>query len=152
MTVFAGDPVLAADINEALNRRIGTFTGISDLTATSGTTEKVCDTLTVTLKAGRTYRISVFFPGNSSVAADRFLVRLRQGTTTAGTQLSYARYGPTATGNNDQVYLDYDYVPPSDGSYSFCTTAARDSGTGTLTPKGAASQPRYIRVDLATTA
>jgi hypothetical protein len=152
MTVFAGDPVLAADINEALNRRMGTFEGTSDLTATSGTTEKLCDVVTATLKAGRRYVVSVFFPGNGTVAADKFLIRLRQGSTTAGTQVSYARYTVAATGNNDQVSLSYDYVPGADGSVSFCTTAQRDSGTGTLTPKGAASQPRYIRIDMATTA
>jgi hypothetical protein len=152
MTVFAGDPVLAADINEALNRRVGTFEGTSDLTATSGTTEKLCDVVTATLKGGRKYCVSVYFPGNGTVAADRFLIRLRLGSTTAGTQVSYARYTVAALGNNDQVAFSYDYTPAADGSVSFCTTATRDAGTGTLTPKGAASQPRYIRIELATTA
>lgn len=152
MTVFAGDPVLAADVNEALNRRVGNFEGTSDLTATSGTTEKVLDTLTVTLKGSRRYLISGYMPAVGSVTSDRFLIRIRAGTTIAGSQLTYARHNVPLLNSVDTSSPQCDFVPPSDGSYSFCTTAQRDNGTGTYTAKGAASQPRYLRVDLATTA
>lgn len=152
MTVYAGDPVLASDINDALNRRVGTFEGITDLTATSGTTEKLCDSVTATLKAGRRYTIRAFFPGNASVAADRFLLRIRVGNATSGLQLTYGRTGAVTTGNNDQLTIQTDYVPAADGSFTCCTTVQRDSGTGTWTPKGAGTQPRYLTIDLATTA
>jgi hypothetical protein len=143
--VAAGGRIYASDIN----RRIGTTTATTNGSATSSTTESVVDTITVSVVAGRRYRIKSVFPHNHSVANDRFFVLIREGTTTAGTQLTYdTTYGHT-TGQTDTVRPEVDWTASSTGSQSFCVTARRTVGTGTLTPVGSATQPRSLTVELA---
>lgn len=150
MTVYGGAPVYAAEVNEALNRRVGKAESQSD-TGTFTSSETVFETLTVTLVGGRTYTLSAFVP-LTSTGTDEHLIRIRQGTTTAGAQLTTDRVRIHTAG---AVYVgrpECEFVAPADGSYSFCTTSGRQSGTGTATGKGSASQPRWLKVQLATTA
>jgi hypothetical protein len=143
--VAAGGRIFASDVN----RRIGTTTATSNFTATSGTTELVVDTITVTVVAGRRYHVKSVFPHQHSQAADRFFVLLREGLTAAGAQLTYeTSYGHT-TGQVDTVKPEVDWVAPSSGSVSFCVCARRTVGGGTLTPIGGAAQPRTLTVESA---
>jgi hypothetical protein len=45
--------------------------------------------------------------------------------------------------------IETDWTASSTGSQSFCICARRTVGTGTLTPVGAATQPRSLIVELA---
>jgi hypothetical protein len=143
--VAAGGRIYASDVN----RRVGTVTATSNFSATSGLTELVVDTITVTVVAGRRYTIKSVFPHQHSTVGDRFFVLLREGTTAAGTQLTYeTTYGHT-TGQVDTVKPEVDWTAPSSGSVSFCVTTRRTVGGGTLTPIGGAAQPRRLTVELA---
>jgi hypothetical protein len=143
--VAAGGRVYASDVN----RRVGTTTATTDGSATSGTTELVVDTVTATVIAGRAYRVRSVFPHQHSVASDRFFILLREGTTVAGTQLSYdTTFGHTIA-QVDTARPEADWTAPTTGTVNFCVTARRTVGTGTLTPKGAATQPRSLTVESA---
>lgn len=150
MTVLGGAPVLASDVNEALNRRIGKTESQSD--AAGFTTAETVDlVLTVSVLAGRTYEVFAYVPLSSTVAGDEVLVRIRQGSTTGAAQNTYDRVRVhTANG----VYIgrpSFEYTAAADGSVTFCITGNRVVGTGTITPKGAAAQPRFIAVRMQTT-
>jgi hypothetical protein len=139
----AGDPINAAEIN----RRKGTTSGTSDITAIT-TTETVTDTVTVSVISGRTYHIKSYFPFTGSVVADRFLIRLREDLTSAGAQITYATADVRALTEVSVETPEADWTASATGSKSFCVTAVRSSGTGSITPKGAASQVRLLTVDL----
>jgi hypothetical protein len=130
-------------------RRVGTTPAIVDGGATSGTTELVVNTVTVNVVEGQRYHVKSYFPYVVSVANERYLIRLREGVTTAGAQITY----DTAYGNPSAVVLvakpESDWIAPTTGEQQFCVTA-QGQGTiiGTLTPKGAASQTRFLIVDL----
>lgn len=131
------------------NRRIGTTNAVADGTATSGTTELVVNTVTVNVVAGQRYHVKSYFPYVISIANERYLIRLREGITTAGAQITY----DTAYGNPNAVVLvakpESDWIAPSTGQQQFCVTAqGQGTITGTLTPKGATSQTRSLTVDL----
>lgn len=145
-----GDIIYAADVNT----RIGTSQGVSDLTAASYASETVIDTVTVNVVNGRLYKIAAFFPYSGSVAADRFLIRIRTGTTTAGTQLAYTSaeiHSVTGTFPFYTKTIIAEWTAAATGSASFCTTAIRNNGTGNLTVKGASSEIRLLSVDLLNT-
>jgi hypothetical protein len=143
--VAAGGRIYATDVN----RRVGTTTATSNGTATSGTTELVVDTVTASVVSGRRYRIKATFPHQHSVANDRFFLLIREGTTTGGTQLTYNTTFGHTTGQADVLIIETDWTASSTGSQSFCVCARRTVGTGTLTPVGAATQPRSLIVELA---
>lgn len=128
-------------------RRMGTTTAVADATATSGTTESVYETVTVNVVAGATYHIKSYFPYTGSVAADQFFIRLREDTTTAGTQIQFATAVIQATSTTFVETPEADWTASATGSKSFCVTVQRKSGTGTCTPKGATSNPRFLSVD-----
>lgn len=154
MTVYGGAPVLAADVNRALNRRYGTSIAVTNGTATNVSTgaEIVIDTVTTdSLTAGSRYMITAVVPVTGSVAADRYDIRLRQGSTTAAAQLTYERVTVPAAGNVVTAHLSCDFTPTADGPVTFCTTIARQAGTGTGTPQGASSLQRLLVVDLVNT-
>lgn len=133
-----------------INARIGTFEGTADITAAPYSTEAVMDTITVSVVNGERYRISYYFPHSGSIAADRFLIRIRTGTTTGGAQLTYNTADIHSTSGVYAIDVIVEWVASSTGSQSFCTTAQR-AGTGNLTPKGATSQLRLLTVDLVNT-
>lgn len=143
----AGAPVYASDINT----RIGTFEGTADITAAAYATEAVLDTITVTVVNGKRYKVTYFVPYTGTVAADAFLIRLRTGTTTAGTQLTYDTAETHSTGRVYDLAITAEWVAAATGSQSFCTTAFRNAGTGNLTVKGASTQTRLFHVDLLNT-
>lgn len=131
----------------AIPRRVGLTQGIADLTATSGTTEKSVDAVTVSVVAGNTYTIRYLFHYTGTVLNDTFLMRIRQGGL-AGVQLTYSMADVTATSGGALTrYAEVDWVAASTGSQTFTTTIQRAGlATGTATVKGAASQPRKLEV------
>lgn len=151
MTVSGGSPVLASDINEALNRRIGRAQAVSDWGAAISTTETCTESVTVTVKAGRTYEISAYFPLTGSVASDEFFVLLRQGATASDPQLTYDRPRIHSTGAVYASQPRVEWTASADGLVTFGVLIRRASGSGTATPKGATSQPRMLKVVLQTT-
>jgi len=154
MTVLGGAPIMAADVNEALNREIDADIATSNGTATNaGTGAELLDkSLTVAMKAGRTYRISSIFPMNGSVANDDFYTLIRAGTSTSDTQLAFVTTRIHATARTWYATFWADFVCPADGNYTFGVFYRRAAGTGTCTPVGAASSPRIFSIDLKTTA
>lgn len=135
-------------------RRVGTTNAVSDGTATSGTTELVVNTVTVNVVEGQTYHVKCYFPFVCSASPARYLIRLREGVSAAGAQITYATAIPDVTTPASAVLVvtpESDWMASSTGQQQFCVTAQQASGTGTLTPKGASSQTRSITVDLIAT-
>jgi len=152
MTVLGGAPVLAADINEALNRRIGKSEATSDGTGVTGT-ETVFETVTVDLKAGRTYEVSSYFPIAGNNTTDDFFILLRQGTTASDAQLTYDRVHFDVANGVYVAQPRVEVTAAADATVTFGVFVRRVTGTTTTaTPKGATSQKRYLTVELKTTA
>lgn len=146
MPVSAGDIIRAADMNKATDQRIATTSATSDGSASSGTTEALVDTVTFTAVSGYTYKLEAYFPGAGSVALDRFLIRIREGNGTSGTQVTYWTLYASGTNAADVARPATDWVSGTSGSQTFSVTMQRTSGTGTLTPKGSTTQPRTLTV------
>jgi hypothetical protein len=127
-------------------RRVGVTLGVADLTATSGTTEKTVDAVTISAVAGKTYSVRYTFHYTMATGSigDGYLMRIRQGGL-AGVQLTYAQADiTTIAGNVVTRYVETDWVAAVTGTQTFTTTIQRSTGTGTCTVKGAASQPRKL--------
>lgn len=150
MTVFAGDPIAAADINLATDRRVGTLTGDSDKTAAAYTTETVVDQVTINAVSGRRYRIAYIWHVVATTTTNLLYVRIREGWVSSGTpgsQLIYAQHQvPT---NIDTKDMWVDWTAPSTGTFTFTTTAFRQSGSTNSTFRGAPSQARSLTVEYA---
>ena len=149
MVVSAGSPVTAADVNLAQQCLVGPSTlGTTDMTATSGTTEKTTgtDTITVPVVTGRVYRISYVFNYVGSVSGDGFLIRIKAGST-SGTQLTYFLADVTLTTAVLTRVGWVEWTASTSGNQTFSTTVQRATGTGTCTGRGAASQPRTLSVE-----
>lgn len=148
---MAGQAAGASISASRINTRLETTEGTSDIAAASYSSEAVLDTITVSVVDGERYKIQYFVPYNGSAANDRFLVRIRTGTTTAGSQLTYDTAEIHSTGGIYCLVVIAEWTASATGSQSFCTTAARSSGTGNLTLKGATSQMRLLTVELINT-
>lgn len=152
MTVSGGAPVLASDINEALNRRIGKTQAVSDYGSTIAGTEVVTETVTVNVKANRTYLVKGYYPISGSTTTDDFFVLIRQGFAPSDAQLTYDRVHFDVAGG---VYVgkpEVEFTATADGIVTFGISCRRVSGSSTVaTPRGATSQPRFITVTMVTT-
>jgi hypothetical protein len=145
--VTAGNPVLAADMNIAQLERIGQNTATTN-TATITTTETAVDTVTVSLVSGYRYAIRWWAPALMSVAADVFYLRIREGSGTGGTQLSYSSAkAPDAGAQVYPIEVYAEYVASATGSQTFTGTAIRNTGTGNISLRGSSTQGRYLTVD-----
>lgn len=143
----SGDNLSGAALALAITPRMATEVGDSDGSAVS-TTETVVDQVTFNGVSGYTYRLRYVFHYQGSVANDRFLVRIRFGSTTAGGQISYGTAIIFAAATVlSPVIVEAEYTAPSTGSLTFSTTVQRSSGTGTITPRGAGTQPRLFSAD-----
>lgn len=147
--VLAGDPVLAADMNRALTRVIGTPT-ISTAAGTSitSTTEVLVDTLTVTVEAGRRYKLIARIPWLASVANDNFYYLLRE-TSISGTQLTFRNARVTQITRVDMTDLWVYWTAVSSGSMTFVSSCRRNDGSGNMTPQGATNGPRTLTLEAA---
>jgi len=129
-----------------------TRTQTTDMTATSGTTEKDIFTSApdaVVLPAGRAIRLTLSIRSiTASVANDIYSVRIKEGAT----QLMEQNFRAVAAavgsdGMTLTVTLDSSYNAPSAGSHSYKATIVRAAGTGTATIQGAAGRPIQFTVD-----
>lgn len=151
MTVSGGAPVLASDVNEALNRRIGKAQSVSDWPSGITSTETCTESVTVTVKGGRTYEIAGYFPVTGNNTTDDFFVLLRQGATASDAQLTYDRIHFDVANAVYVAQPKVEWTASADGTVTFGMFVRRVTGTTTTaTPKGATSQPRYMTVTLAT--
>lgn len=127
--------------------RIATTVRTSDGSATSSTTEQGTDSVTAALVSGRTYRITSVMHLTYTVAADRFLHRIRTDTT-SGTQLNYERdLVPSSVAGPWPSRVEAEFTASATGDQVFLGTLAREAGTGTAQARGASTNPGYLYVD-----
>ena len=148
MTVFGGDPILAADMNRALTRVIAATEATSDLSAINSATNTLIDSVTAAVEAGRRYKISAYIPVILSDTASNHYILICEDSV-SGAQLTYdtARHAQTA---RPQAYVLWVYwTATTTGNKTFVSCTRRADGTGTITPKGATSQKRNLAVEAA---
>lgn len=145
--VFGGDPILAADVNRAINKKQAENVAVTD-TGAIGASETAIDQVTADLVSGRSYKVRWFVPYSSTTAtgASSYLARIRQGSGTGGTQLSYTRLDTPAATRVLTKYVEANFTASSTGSQTFTGTVQRDTGADTVNLKGATSQPRLLGV------
>jgi hypothetical protein len=149
MTVFGGDPILAADMNRAQQRVVGTPTeSTADLSAISSATNVIIDSVTVNLEIGRRYKVSAYIPYSVSATTDNHYLLLCEDSV-SGAQLTYAtvREGHTTRVAAKTVWCYYTAVATAAKTFVSCTRRA--DGSGSITPKGATSQKRILTVETA---
>lgn len=141
----SGDPVFSSE----LVRRVGTLNAVADYTTTTiTTTETIVDQVAVTAVVGQLYRVRYFFPWQATVAADRFIVRLRVGTATAtlgDPQLTYAKAYAVVAADVLTEIVEADWVATVTNPV-FHATYIRSSGTGSILPRGASTQARSLTI------
>src|SRR5690242_16922459 len=146
MVVFAGDPVLASDIN-GLALRVAETVLVAD-TSTWSNTEFAIATVTAALVAGKRYKIGLTGRESTDVAADSDNMRIREDSL-SGTQLQLAQiYLPVASGNGYQTSFYAEYTAVSTGNKTFQLTGQRSAGTGTAHRiRAGGSSPGLLFVD-----
>lgn len=146
MTVFGGDVVYAADINELIDRQNTTiFTGDS---STWSNTEVSVMSITIAAVAGAKYKIIFEGRVSTDVAADGAVMRIREDNLT-GNQLSYLPvYLPTTAGNGWQSRVYAEWTAASTANKTFVVTGQRTIGTGVAHRiRAAGNGPAYFYVD-----
>jgi len=146
MTVFAGDEVFAADINELIDRQNTTiFTG--DSSTWSGTEVSVMSN-TFAAVAGAKYKIVFEGRISTDVAADGAVIRVREDNLT-GNQLNYTVvYLPTTAGNGWLGHVYAEWTATSTGNKTVVITGQRTVGTGVAHRiRAAGNGPAYLFVD-----
>jgi hypothetical protein len=146
MTVFGGDPILAADINELIGR-INTTILTAD-SATWGATETQATSITINAIAGAKYKIQFNGRISTDIAADASVMRIREDSL-AGNVLQYQQvYLPTTSTNAWPCVMYAEWTAPSTASKTFSLTGQRLIGTGTAHRiRAAGSGPGYLYVD-----
>ena len=146
MTVFGGDPVLAADYNELIGR-INTTIFTGDSSTWSGTEVSVMS-ITIAAIAGAKYKIIFEGRVSTDVAADAAVMRVREDNLT-GNQLSYFPvYLPTTAGNGWQSRAYAEWTAPSTANKTFVITGQRTIGTGVgHRIRAAGNGPAFLYVD-----
>lgn len=146
MTVFGGDVVYAADINELIDR-VNTNKITSDST-TWGATETVAASITISAIAGATYKIIFEGKVSSDVSADADNMRIREDTL-AGSQLQLQQVNlPSTSTNGWQAHIYTEWTASSTASKTFVLTGQRSAGTGTAHRiRASASAPGFLYVD-----
>jgi len=146
MTVFGGDPVLAADINELIGR-IATTILTAD-SSTWGAAEAQATSVTAALIAGARYKIVFEGKISSDVSADSDNMRIREDNST-GNQLQLQQiYLPNTSGNGFQMHIYAEYTAVSTANKTFSLTGNRSSGTGTAHRiRASGGAPAYLYVD-----
>lgn len=139
-----GTEVDAAEMNRALNRRLGTLTPITDATSASYATETTVDTITVAVVSGRTYRVR-WVAHVLGAGTNLLYCRLRE-TNTSGTQLTYSQIS-VSTANMITFQVEADWTAGATGSQVFVGTGFRQSGATNSQFRGATSQPRSLTVE-----
>lgn len=146
---LAGNPVYSDAVLRALNRRIATTTGDTDLTAATYASVAAVENVVAALVAGRTYRVRYVFNMSFANAGDRATVRLRDASGSAGgAQISYITVFTPAAGVVVPGIVECDYLASATGNKTFQVTCERGGlAASTLQFRGAASQPRSLTVE-----
>lgn len=154
MTVLAGNPTYASDVNADVAKaslgRIAQTDATANAAATSGTTELAVDQVTISAVNGYRYKITWNMSFTGTVVADTFLFRIRLGSGTGGSQLVYTCPAiPFNSGNQATVrqVMVTEWTASSTASQTFTATVVRNSGTGTATVTAASSALRTLSVD-----
>lgn len=150
MVVFAGDPVLAADMNRAQQRVIGTPSiATSDASASSSTSNTLIDSITVPVEEGRRYKLSAFVPFTAVDANNAFFVLLLEDST-SGNQLVYETfYAPVAAGGYPVKLWVY-FTASTTGNKTFVLCQRRSGGTASNgQARGSGGQPRTVTLESA---
>lgn len=146
-TLFAASVQAGGALLEQIDRGIvggRQITGSNNLGSTITTTETEptnMDSGSVTLTAGRRYRIWCRYKATFSVANDQFLVRIRQGASagTGGVEIREEPVVASATGLGFTRDIVAEYEAASSGAVVFSFTAIRLSGTGNVQFSGGGS-------------
>lgn len=150
MTVFGGDPILAADMNRAQQRVVGTPTeSTSDLSAINSTTNVQIDSWTGNLEQGRRYKVSAYIPYVVSTTTENWYLLLCEDSA-SGAQMTYATVREAQTTRVAAKTVWAYYTATATGPKTFVSCTRRDAaGSGTISPKGATSQKRILTVETA---
>lgn len=142
MTFSAGNKLLASELN-ALPQIVDSQATSSSSPASSGTTETfdtVIGNIQIVADGNTQYDIELInsiFAG--TVAADHYLVRIRDGgsaaptTGTPGAEIANTPIRPAATsGGGQEGFIVRNRFTPSAGTHIFGVSITRDAGTGVL--------------------
>jgi hypothetical protein len=145
VTVLAGDPTYASDVNLLTDREDSPLPqGVIARGRRTSATGNITTTETGVLRidnipvyAGRLYRISTSnINMDTSVANDIGVCRIRISTSgaasTSSTQIANIRQTVDDATNSNIVPENCFYVPGADGTLSVLLSAVRQSGTGNL--------------------
>lgn len=141
---FAGDPILASDVNT----RIAITSLTADSVATVGTTESgALHSVAGTLISGTTYRIRWIGNVSASVAGDCYFIRIRQDTAT-GTQIGQAQnYCDTTSNVGFTTLVEAEYTAVSTGAKTFVVTVTRNDGTGVGNIRAVVGRPALLSIE-----
>jgi hypothetical protein len=121
------------------------ITANSANTATSATIVDIAGlAVTFTAVAGRRYKVTVHAGISSTVANDRGLIYIREGTTNLGFYQGGQLVTAASTYTHDFTAV---VVNPSAGAHTYKVSHSRLSGTGTLTMTASATGPAFIIVE-----
>lgn len=146
----SGDNLTASRIALALGTRVASMSPRTSDSSAVTTTDTVADTVTADLVSGRKYRIRWVGGVTSTVAADSLFLRIREDSTTAGTQLMISRHGvPNTSGAGSRfgAILEAEYTAGATGSKSFCLSYVRASGSGSVSLPSTGALPTYFYVE-----
>lgn len=143
------DVEAVSDVANAATVRVGKTAGTSDSSATSGTTELAIDQVTISAVNGKTYRITwnLQWAATSVAASERHFILLRLGSGTGGTQLTYITVVPKDTAAQEGAVVIAEWTASSTGSQTFTGSMRRSNGSGNISAKGGATNPRLLVVD-----
>ena len=110
------------------------------------TSETSIDTVTFAAVSGRTYRITYDASVKTTVAADRFYVRIREDSS-SGTLLRYNQRYLHTNSAAWPVHVEAEWTASSTGSKTIVGTIQRAAGTGTGDIEADATNPSYLYVD-----
>jgi hypothetical protein len=128
--------------------RVATTERESNSSNITSTTESTVDSVTASLVAGRTYRVTWAGAIFSSVKDGVARARIREDNST-GTQLAFAQAetaNQTASAASN-YRMEAEYTAPSTASKTFVAAVQRLTGTGNVVAQASATNPTYLYVD-----
>jgi hypothetical protein len=143
----AGQKLTASTLNASLGQQVvGGLWRITTSASTSGTTEMVwATTPSLSLAANSTYEVfSEVYVLNSAAAGDLYILRIRD-TNVSGTQRAGIDAQMSSGGQGPYDFdFSYTFTTTTAGSFTFCSTIQRFSGTSTA--QATAGSKLYVRL------
>ena len=149
---MGGEIILATDLADSVaamgHGTPGGILGYAQITSNQGSITSETNitglSITVTVGAGRRLLLWGWSRMGSSVADDRFIIDIKEGSTYVG-KVGDERVPTTSQGT--APYSGGHFVSPSEGEHTYRLTARRISGTGSGTVFADASSPSYFVVE-----